>query len=163
MADNRESPGFSRGGAIKIQRIATSSPGFSEGGAGVAFATIAGIAEASIATINGAPVDSSSKEYQRLNATPSAPVKAEDTSAKVELAGLRGELRAAMGFVLSYIEEARGALDETYRFASTSPRAQQNINAAFEMLEEIEKQAKPYTSDAQTDLASATQARKDEA
>ena len=83
----------------------------------------------------------------RFAATQAQPATADAIPAKVELAGLRGELRAAMGLVLSYIDEARGALDETYRFASTSPRAQQNINAAFEMLEEIERQAKPYTTD----------------
>lgn len=43
-------------------------------------------------------------------------------------------------FIAGYIAEAREVLNETYQFAATSPKSQQNINAVLDLFDDIEKE-----------------------
>lgn len=43
----------------------------------------------------------------------------------------------------AYTDEARGLLDETYRFASQSPRGRDNINAVLQLLDDIDSALEP--------------------
>ena len=48
-----------------------------------------------------------------------------------------GWMKFAVDLVGRYVDEAKGVLDEAYRFESNSPKTRENINAAMDLLDDI--------------------------
>lgn len=76
--------------------------------------------------------------YQAMSALrPQAVPMTDEHLARAKLAGVMAGNAVTRDHIHAYIDEARALLDETYQFAATSPRSQENINGALAMLDDI--------------------------